>query len=154
MFSKYTAVRDVCSNRSVPVLSVAVTESQAYSYSATMKLVLCFIAFLPLVTVSGAELLQVDQYQCPTWFTPRVSNGSVVCECHPLCYINCDPHSESTQLHIEYCMTYNESENRITAGRCPYNFHMQNRSGDFVNLPRLQSNCVFVETFAKLFCQP
>ena len=101
-----------------------------------MKLVLCFIAFLPLVTLSGAELLQVDQYQCPSWFTPRVSNGSVLCECHTRSFIHCDPHSESTQLQIEYCMTYNESENKITAGKCPYNVHMQNRSGDFVNLPR------------------
>ena len=101
-----------------------------------MNSVLCFIAFLPLVTLSSAELLQVDQYQCPTWFTPRVSNGSVLCECRTPFYIHCDPRSESTQLLSQYCMTYSESENRTTVGKCPYTFHMQNRSGDFVNLPR------------------
>ena len=102
-------------------------------------MILYLISFLLLVNMSGGELLQVNQYQCPTWFSPRVSNGSVVCECDKIpFYIHCDQHSESTQLLIQYCMTYNESGGRTTVGKCPYSYHIQNRSAssDYMNLPQ------------------
>ena len=97
-----------------------------------------FFSFLLLMRACGGELLQVDQHECPTGLVPHLSNGTMTCECATdTFYIKCDKGSNSTKLLIQYCIAYDEVNNRTIVGKCPYSYHIrQNRSGSYVELPQ------------------
>ena len=61
---------------------------------------------------------------CPSWFVP-VSNNSNRCKCGEPIYhrgrmVVCDPNTKQTLLLIGKCMDYNEEEDVVFIGECPF----------------------------------
>ena len=60
----------------------------------------------------------------PSWFVP-VSNDSNRCKCgepinHPGRIVLCDPNIKQTLLLIGNCMDYDEEEDVVFIGGCPF----------------------------------
>ena len=104
-------------------------------------------AFLPLflnfqlVCSSGNlnETLNVNE-QCPTWFVPQVSKGTVTCSCANSGIgpddVLCDQSSNSSMLKVGACMTYDEATNETVQGPCPFNYHRPDVNQEYVKLPQ------------------
>ena len=66
---------------------------------------------------------------CPSWFVP-VSNNSNRCDCGeptrgPGRIVQCDPNTNQTLLLVGNCMDYNEKEDVVFIGACPYINHQK-----------------------------
>ena len=64
---------------------------------------------------------------CPSWFVP-VSNNSNICKCGestrgPGRIVQCGPNTNQTLLLVGNCMDYNEKEDVVFIGACPYINH-------------------------------
>ena len=92
-----------------------------------------FIAFLcPYLQRSGGQRETIRNHVqtadenrgCPSWFVP-VSNNSNRCKCgepihHPGRIVVCDPNTKQTLLLIGNCMDYDEEEDMVFIGGCPF----------------------------------
>ena len=61
---------------------------------------------------------------CPSWFVPE-GNNSNRCKCgEPMYYpgrkVKCDPNTKQILLLTGYCMDYNEEEDVVFIGTCPF----------------------------------
>ena len=74
-------------------------------------------------TTSCIETTAVYVQQCPTWFVPKIQNGTITCECGPVrTYdVECSTKRNKTKLGVGRCMTFNNSTNITNLGWCPYN---------------------------------
>ena len=77
---------------------------------------------------------------CPSWFVP-VSNDSNHCKCgepihHPGRIVLCDPNTKQTLLLTANCMDYNEEEDVVFIGGCPFINQRGGVDGVYVKPPR------------------
>ena len=61
---------------------------------------------------------------CPSWFIP-INNSSDQCKCGEPIYrpgrvVLCDPITNLTLVRISYCMDYNEEDDEVFVGGCPF----------------------------------
>ena len=89
----------------------------------------------------GNHSLQVCQPECPTWFVPVYNNGTMSCVCGDSLggEVLCEQESNisyKAYLLFLYCMTYDELNNSMACGYCPYHYHKPNVQGVYVKLPQ------------------
>ena len=74
-------------------------------------------------TSTCAEIAALNAYQCPTWFVPRMQNGTITCHCGPGDVYDrvCNASTNQTKLSVGRCITFNSSTNMTYFGWCPYN---------------------------------
>ena len=85
------------------------------------------------VQLSGEKLVN---HGCPSWFIP-VSNDSNHCKCgepihHPGRIVLCDSNTKQTLLLIGKCMDYNEEEDVVFIGECPFTNQGGDVDGEYV----------------------
>ena len=106
-----------------------------------------FKRFLPLLlgllfstdfaSPHGNHSSQVCQPDCPTWFVPVYSNGTMSCVCGDSLggTILCEEES-NVSLLFQHCMTYDEVNNSTACIYCPYQNHKPDVQGSYVKLPQ------------------
>ena len=79
---------------------------------------------------------------CPSWFVP-VSNTSNRCKCgepihphYPTRTVQCDPITKQTMMPLENCMDYDEKEDKVFVGMCPYINQNSAVNGVYVKPPK------------------
>ena len=71
---------------------------------------------------------------CPSWFIP-INNSSDRCKCgepihRPGRVVLCDPNTNQTLVRLSFCMDYDEEEDEVFVGGCPF----INKTGDVQGL--------------------
>ena len=89
--------------------------------SAVICLPGCSYSYQEVNTATGNKSIN---HGCPSWFIP-ISNSSDRCKCgepihRPGREVLCDPYTNQTLLRITYCMDYNEEEDVVFVGDCPF----------------------------------
>ena len=99
-----------------------------------------FLAFSVLICLLGCSHQEVIQaatgnrsinHGCPSWFIP-INNSSDRCKCgepihRPGRVVLCDPNTNQTLVRTTYCMDYNEEDDEVFVGECPF----INKEGEF-----------------------
>ena len=77
---------------------------------------------------------------CPSWFIP-INNSSDRCKCgepihRPGRVVLCDPNTNQTLVRISYCMDYNEEDDEVFVGECPFTNKKAEVQGMYVKFPQ------------------
>ena len=77
---------------------------------------------------------------CPSWFIP-VTNSSDRCKCgepihRPGRVVFCDPNTNQTLVRLSYCMDYNEEDDEVFVGGCPFINKKGEVQGMYVKFPQ------------------
>ena len=77
---------------------------------------------------------------CPPWFIP-INNSSDRCKCgepihRPGRVVLCDPNTNQTLVRISYCMDYNEEDDEVFVGECPFTNKKAEVQGMYVKFPQ------------------
>ena len=77
---------------------------------------------------------------CPSWFIP-INNSSDRCKCgepihRPGRVVLCDPNTNQTLVQVSYCMDYDEEEDEVFVGVCPFIDKKAEVQGMYVKFPK------------------
>ena len=107
------------------------------------------LSVLSLICLPGCSHQEVIQtaagnqsinHGCPSWFIP-VNNRSDSCKCgdpihRPGRVVFCNPNTNQTLVRIKYCMDYNEEEDEVFVGGCPFINKTAEIQGMYVKFPQ------------------
>ena len=108
-----------------------------------------FLAFSVLICLLGCSHQEVIQaaagnrsinHGCPSWFIP-INNSSDRCKCGELIHrpgrvVLCDPNTNQTLVRTTYCMDYNEEDDEVFVGECPFINKEGEVQGMYVKFPQ------------------
>ena len=87
---------------------------------------------------------------CPSWFIP-INNSSDRCKCgepihRPGRVVLCDANTNQTMVRITYCMDYNEEEDEVFVGNCPFTNKKAEVQGleELIDSRTLKKRCALV----------
>ena len=137
LFSNFMRLEFSCS-RSLWSCSSART-----SYYLSVLLCVCrdvLTAMHQEVIHAATGNLKSLNHGCPSWFIP-ISNSSDQCKCgepihRPGRVVLCDPNTNQTLVRISYCMDYNEEEDVVFVGGCPFINKKGKVHGMYVKFPQ------------------
>ena len=77
---------------------------------------------------------------CPSWFIP-INNSSDRCKCgepihRPGRVVLCDANTNQTMVRVTNCMDYNEEEDEVFVGDCPFTNKKAEVQGLYVKFPQ------------------
>ena len=77
---------------------------------------------------------------CPSWFIP-INNSSDRCKCgEPIHYpgrvVLCDSNTNQTLVQVSHCMDYNEEDDEVFVGECPFINKKGEVQGMYVKFPQ------------------
>ena len=83
---------------------------------------------------------QSINHGCPSWFIP-INNSSDCCKCGepihlPGRVVLCNPNKNQTLVRVSYCMDYNEEEDEVFVGGCPFINKTAEIQGMYVKFPQ------------------
>ena len=107
--------------------------------------VLSVLSLICLPVCSHQEVIQAAagnqsiNHGCPSWFIP-INNSSDGCKCgepihRPGRVVLCDPSTNQTLVQIPFCMDYNEEEDVVFVGNCPFLNKKAEVQGIYVKFP-------------------
>ena len=117
---------------------------QSLVFDMVVSINLLFISVLiclPGCSHSHQEVIQAVlngnksiNHGCPSWFIP-INNSSDRCKCgepihRPGRVVLCDPNTNQTLVRLSFCMDYDEEEDEVFVGGCPF----INKTGDVQGL--------------------
>ena len=108
-----------------------------------------FLVFSVLICLLGCSHQEVIQaaagnrginHGCPSWFIP-INNSSDRCKCgepfhRPGRVVLCDPNTNQTLVRMNYCMDYNEEDDEVFFGDCPFINRKGEVQGMYVKFPQ------------------
>ena len=91
--------------------------------------------------IHAATVSQSINHGCPSWFIPIINNSSNRCKCgepihSPGRVVLCDPNTNQTLVRISYCMDYNEEDDEVFVGGCPFINKKGESQGMYVKFPQ------------------
>ena len=112
--------------RTLPAMSTSVSATNILLFIALLCNVFEYSDGLQGMIWKPVQLAEEKtiNHGCPSWFVP-VSNDSNHCKCgepihHPGRIVLCDPNTKQTLLLTGSCMDYNEEEDVVFIGGCPF----------------------------------
>ena len=116
---------------------------QSLVFEMVVSINLFFISVLiclPGCSHSRQEVIQAVNgnksinHGCPSWFVP-INNSSDRCKCgepihRPGRVVLCDPNTNQTLVRLSFCMDFDEEEDEVFVGGCPF----INKTGDVQGL--------------------
>ena len=105
-------------------------------FRVLLLLLLGLVLCVAIASADGNHSEQACQPECPTWFVPVYSNGTMSCVCGDSLggKILCEQNS-NISVYYTYCVTYNEANDSTTLDTCPYHYH-KHVEGLYVTLPQ------------------
>ena len=102
-----------------------------------MKFAYLLLIFISLGNASESLDNHVCQSECPPWSVTVNNNETINCKCNSTHgRVVCDENSDTSKIFFAYCMTYDEVNNSIAIGMCPYHYHKPDAKGLYVKLPQ------------------
>ena len=85
----------------------------------------------------GRPIAVQEEQSCPTWYRAAKNNGVTRCVCDTTFEhaVVCDEDTQQTLILVGYCMSYDDTINDTTIGKCPFNSHSPDTRVVYVTLP-------------------
>ena len=120
------------------VFSMVVSISQSFQIFSV--LLICLPGCSHQEVIKAAAGNQSINHGCPSWFIP-INNSSDRCKCgepihRPGRVVLCDPNTNQTLVRVSYCMDYNEDDDEVFVGDCPYINKKGEVQGMYVKFPQ------------------
>ena len=121
------------------MFSMFASISKSFQVLSVLSLI-CFLGYSHQGVIQAAAGNQSINHGCPSWFIP-INNSSDRCKCgepihHPGRVVLCDPSTNQTLVQIPFCMDYNEEEDVVFVGNCPFVNKKAEAQGMYVKFPQ------------------
>ena len=85
----------------------------------------------------GGAIAVQEKPSCPTWYRAAKNNGVTRCVCGAAFehVVVCDEDTQQTLILVGYCMSYDDTINDTTIGKCPFNSHSPDTQVVYITLP-------------------
>ena len=85
----------------------------------------------------GGAIAVQEKPSCPTWYRAAKNNGVTKCVCDATLEhaVVCDEDTQQTLILVGYCMSYDDTINDTTFGKCPFNSHSPDTYTFYITLP-------------------